>query len=896
MSRQAKRHEQSVTRQRRPEPILLGDPGSAEHLAEVSGLIQLAVATAGILGLVTTAIVMLAPSPSRPAGYHSLAVAVVSAVVVALAGLVRRRRKLFSPRVLTRALPVTVVAVALGALLVGPSFAPLVTMFFIWYGLSVTFLSRRAAVALMGWVSVVYGALLALQRGNNVPLFRWEALLGIMVFTAMATNRLVERAWTLARGERAARTEAERARSELETVSADKSRFLARMSHELRTPLNAIIGFSEVLARRSFGPLEPKQAEYVDDVVDSGRHLLALVDDLLDLAKVETGTVELELGQVELAGLLSGSLTLFQEQAGRAQVALHLDAPADLGNIHADARKVKQVVFNLLANALRFTPAGGRVVLGARRSADTVRIWVSDTGSGIAAEEQEAIFEEFHQGSPGREGQGGTGLGLPMARRLVELHGGRLGVESVLGAGSTFATELPVRARPAAEITPAPSGEQPVRLFLGEPDSPERRMENARLLVILGRVGLSIIALSVPIFRFHPPPPQVGFQEWIVLSMFAVAAGIVATVVLWPRWVGAPAVLPYVCAFGTVVISLGMYGFGPGLGDMGWGYVIAVAGVFVLFTARQLAAELVLIGVCYGLVVAHGYTLPLARWVVAMGFVTVTALMVRRFVARIEGLALAERTARGEAERASTELEVASRHKTEFLANMSHELRTPLNVIIGFSEVLESQAFGPLNEKQAEYVGDVLASGRHLLGLINDILDLAKADAGHMELQTAEIDLDATLASVMAGFGQGAAHRNVELRLETPEVGLIEADEAKLSQALGRLITNALKFTPDGGRVTLRATHDTDSVEISVTDTGPGIDPADHRRIFDAFTHGAGTPGADQGSGLGLALARRYAELHSGSLSVRSDLGVGSTFILRVPMRRVGARATVEVA
>jgi signal transduction histidine kinase len=885
-------------RQRRPEPVLLGDPGSAEHLAEVSGLIQLALATAGILGLVTTAIVMLAPSQSRPAGYRSLAVVIVSGVVAALAGVVHRRRKLFSLRVLTRALPVTVVAVALGALLVGPSFAPLVTMFFIWYGLSVTFLSRRGAMALMAWVAVVYGALLAFQRGNVVPWFRWQALLGIMLFTAVATNRLAERAWTLARGERTARTEAERARSALEIVSADKTRFLARMSHELRTPLNAIIGFSEVLAQRSFGPLNPKQAEYVDDVVDSGRHLLALVDDLLDLAKVETGTVELEVGQVALADLLSGSLTLFKEQAGRGQVALRLDAPADLGTIEADARKLKQVVFNLLANALRFTPAGGRVVLGARRTTDRVRIWVSDTGPGIAAEEQEAIFEEFHQGSPAGKGQGGTGLGLPMARRLVELHGGRLGVESVLGAGSTFAAELPVRTQPlgAAETDPAPAEKQPVRLFLGEPDSPERRMENARLLIILGRIGLSIIALSVPIFHFHPPPPQAGFREWVVLSMFAVAAGIIATVVLWPRWVGAPAVLPYVCAFGTVVISLGMYGFGPGLGDMGWIYVIAVAGVFVLFTARQLAAELVLIGICYGLVVAHGYTLPVARWVVAMGFVTVTALMVRRFVARIEGLAQAERAARGEAELAGAELEVASRHKTEFLANMSHELRTPLNVIIGFSEVLESQAFGPLNPKQAEYVEDVLASGRHLLALINDVLDLAKADAGRMELQAADVDLESTLASVMARFRQAAARRRIELHLETRELGHVEVDEAKLSQALGRLVDNALKFTPDGGRVTLRATRDTDSVEISVTDAGPGIDPADHGRIFDAFAHAGDAPGADQGSGLGLALARRYAELHGGNLSVHSDVGVGSTFILCLPVRRAGARAVVEVA
>jgi signal transduction histidine kinase len=887
-------------RQRRPEPILLGDPGSAVQQAEVSGLVLLAVATTGVLGLVVTALVMLAPPHLRPPGYHPLVVTVVAAAVIAVAGLGRRRPELFSPRLLTFVLPVTVVAVAVGAWLAGPAFAPLVTMFFIWYGSSVTFLSRRAAVALMAWVGVVFAALLVLQRGNVQPVFRWEITVGIMLFTAIATNRLVERAWTLARGERAARAEAERARAELEVVSADKSRFLARMSHELRTPLNAIIGFSEVLARRSFGPLEPKQAEYVGDVVDSGQHLLALVDDLLDLAKVETGTVELDIGQVDLATLLGASLALFEEQAGRLRVALHLEVDPGAGAIEADARKLKQVVFNLLANAVRFTPAGGRVTLGADRAGDRVRIWVSDTGPGIAPQEQEAIFEEFRQGTPAEEDPRGTGLGLPMARRLVELHGGRLGVKSEVGAGSTFTAELPVRQQPLGAVgdAPSPAREQPVRLYLGEPDSPERRAENAHLLVILGRVGISIMVLTLAIFQVHPPPAHAGYQQWTLVIVFVVALGIVVAVLAWPQWIGAPAVLPYVSAFGTVVISFGMYAFGPGLGDLGWSYVIAVVGVFLLFTPRQLVAELALIGICYGLVLARGgYTVPLARWVAVMGFVTVTALILRRFVARIEALALAERTARGEAERVGYDLAVASRHKTEFLANMSHELRTPLNVIIGFSEVLQSQAFGPLNEKQAEYVADVLGSGRHLLGLINDILDLAKAEAGRMELQSGEVDVEAMLAAAVLALQGNAGCRRIQISVEVG-AGLepVEADEAKLAQAIGHLLDNALKFTPDDGLVALRVERDDDHVDISVTDTGQGIDPADHERIFHAFAHGDDGPG--QGSGLGLALARRYAELHGGGIDVKSDVGAGATFTLRLPLHRgvVPVAAPAEVA
>jgi signal transduction histidine kinase len=247
--------------------------------------------------------------------------------------------------------------------------------------------------------------------------------------------------------------------------------------------------------------------------------------------------------------------------------------------------------------------------------------------------------------------------------------------------------------------------------------------------------------------------------------------------------------------------------------------------------------------------------------------VVVTGYVWGRFVGRVQAWAMAERAARDEAERVSAELRVASRHKTEFLANMSHELRTPLNAIIGFSEVLAGEAFGSLNAKQSEYVADVLASGRHLLGLINDILDLTKAEAGHMELHAADVD---------------------DLCLETGAgLGCIEVDEVKLTQALGHLVSNALKFTPDAGRVTLGVVRDGDYIDISVTDTGRGVDPVDHERIFHAFAHGE----ESQGTGLGLALARRYVELHGGNLTVESDLGRGAVFTLRLPRKRAETEA-----
>jgi signal transduction histidine kinase/CheY-like chemotaxis protein len=239
---------------------------------------------------------------------------------------------------------------------------------------------------------------------------------------------------------------------QLEAANRHKSEFLASMSHELRTPLNAIIGFSEVLLERLFGELNDKQEEYLRDILDSGRHLLSLINDILDLSKVEAGRMELERGRFSLPEALENGLTMVRERASRHGIALSLEVDPALDVIEADERKVKQVVFNLLSNAVKFTPDGGQVGITAQLDGDGVRITVWDTGIGIAPEDQGRIFEEFQQvGGLDRQGREGTGLGLALARRFVELHGGHLSVESTVGQGSRFTFTLPVRITPPVE-------------------------------------------------------------------------------------------------------------------------------------------------------------------------------------------------------------------------------------------------------------------------------------------------------------------------------------------------------------------------------------------------------------------------------------------------------------
>ncbi len=233
--------------------------------------------------------------------------------------------------------------------------------------------------------------------------------------------------------------------AELEEASRHKSEFLANMSHELRTPLNAIIGFSQVLRDEMVGSVNEKQAEYLEDIISSGNHLLSLINDILDLSKVEAGQVELDVHPFSLREALERGVVMVRERATEDGVRVAFTADPEVDVVDGDERRIKQVIFNLLSNAVKFTPAGGEVDVSATRADGEVRISVADTGPGIALEDRERIFEEFQQTETGGVQHEGTGLGLALSKRFVELHGGRIWLESEVGRGSTFTFALPMR-------------------------------------------------------------------------------------------------------------------------------------------------------------------------------------------------------------------------------------------------------------------------------------------------------------------------------------------------------------------------------------------------------------------------------------------------------------------
>ena len=233
---------------------------------------------------------------------------------------------------------------------------------------------------------------------------------------------------------------------ELKRVAQVKSEFLANMSHELRTPLNSINGFSEVLYDETFGPLNERQKKYVNNVLTSGKHLLLLINQILDMAKVESGKMKLNLSSLPMKVLLNDISTLVADMISKKQIEMSLEIAEDLPNIEADELMVKEIIYNLLSNAVKFTPEGGKIGMRAKKSDSEIDIVVWDTGVGIAPENMDKIFEGFFRvDTPYSRLTEGTGLGLPLSKKLVELHGGKFTVESGgLNKGTQVKFSLPV--------------------------------------------------------------------------------------------------------------------------------------------------------------------------------------------------------------------------------------------------------------------------------------------------------------------------------------------------------------------------------------------------------------------------------------------------------------------
>ncbi len=313
-----------------------------------------------------------------------------------------------------------------------------------------------------------------------IPLIHQDKLLGVVAGAAQVALLERERSWlTQVAGQIAIGLHAIRQLQELKDLSQQlnersrkieaqnrelahasrlKSEFLASMSHELRTPLNAIIGFSEVLKDGLLGDVQPRQAEYATHVYESGRHLLSLINDILDLSKIEAGKMELDVEPVDVPSLIANALTIMKERAIKGGVTVTQTIAPGIVSLDADGRKLRQIVYNLLSNAVKFTPSGGSVRVEVTRVGEQVELAITDSGIGISPEGQARLFRPFEQldGGISRRFEG-TGLGLVMVKNLVELHGGTIGLDSAVGKGSRFWVRLPATQAEAQAPRPAPA-------------------------------------------------------------------------------------------------------------------------------------------------------------------------------------------------------------------------------------------------------------------------------------------------------------------------------------------------------------------------------------------------------------------------------------------------------
>jgi cell cycle sensor histidine kinase DivJ len=265
----------------------------------------------------------------------------------------------------------------------------------------------------------------------------------VLTVRRMGGSRLVA-ALRDARAQRRREAELDEARLAAEQQNAGKSRFLANMSHELRTPLNAIMGFSDIMRQRLFGPMSDRYAEYADLIHESGAHLLELINDVLDMSKIEAERFELAREDFDARDAIAAVLRLMRGQADRAGISLKGELAAGSMEAEADRRAIKQIAFNLISNALKFTPRGGSVTVSARPDGDVLEISVTDTGVGISADDLARLGRPYEQAGGAEQKQAGAGLGLSLVRAFARLHGGEMTLESTLGEGTTVTVRMPV--------------------------------------------------------------------------------------------------------------------------------------------------------------------------------------------------------------------------------------------------------------------------------------------------------------------------------------------------------------------------------------------------------------------------------------------------------------------
>ncbi len=546
-----------------------------------------------------------------------------------------------------------------------------------------------------------------------------------------------------------------------------KTQFVANVSHELRTPLALILGPVERLVRDT---RDERTRRDLDTILRNARQLLKQVNDLLDVAKLEAGKTSLQYADTDLAGLVRLTAGQFESLAQERGIGLAIQAESAVQG-QVDPEKYQQVVLNLLSNAFKFTPQGGQIrcTMHQDEAAGRVVLEVADSGVGIPVEHRTTVFDRFRQLEGGAtRTRGGTGLGLAIVRDLIDLHRGTIAVGDAPEGGASFLVAIPQRAPVGTQVTaPMPDSaalrqavEQVAAEFripeVGTPTLPDEPDDRPLVLVIEDHVEMNRFICESLASRYRTISATNGKDG--LRQAIDLRPDLIMSDVMMPELSGA-----------DLVRELRLR---PDL---------ATTPVLLLTakTDEQLRVELLRAGANDFVMKPFSVDELLAR---ARNLITAKLATehTQRLNTELQSLA-------SELERANRETGEVSRLKSEFLANMSHELRTPLNAVIGFSEMLFDGKAGPVSEKQKEFLDDILLGARHLLQLINDVLDLSKVEAGKMDFRPEPVNLATVLDEVTGllrepggpeaarhrGQYRARSHRHCDRRV-APETGAVQ--------------------------------------------------------------------------------------------------------------------------
>ncbi len=677
----------------------------------------------------------------------------------------------------------------------------------------------------------------------------------------------------LGRSEFEGRQELGAAYQRLQELDHAKNDFMANISHEMRTPLTLMLGALESLASSDTEELDQQQLDYVEVIRRNGMSLLRLINDLLDLARLDAAKVRLRLEAFDLGGLVSGIVTQAGPMASWRSLTLDCEVPPEPVEVRFDELKIEKVILNLVANAIKFTPAGGRIHLSVEPDENEIRVRVSDTGIGIAEDQHERIFERFSQvdGTATRQ-RGGTGIGLALVKQLVELHAGTIGVESVPGKGSTFTVRLPAD----ANAIPAERIDRRVT----ESDTPlARREEDAGLgSWIRGIAGR----------------PEYRYGELYDVSNRRVADRVEAP----PRSARVLVVEDSPDLLRFIALQL----------SRDYKVLTATDGIEGWERAKEDIPDLVITDLMMPRKDGH-WLVDQLRNGAATRRIPIVMLTARgqtedRVKARQGGAdvflskpfsvgelkaAVAALLKRKDEQSVSLQRETAASLGV-LTAGMAHELLNPLgfigNSLFILSELIDDLATPP---PDAPSTADTVETGRRLIRsarvgveriqtLVSELRGLANAGASPGVQPT---DLNEAIRSTLLLVGaQSTAGLTVHVDLCSDAV--VPCRPGAIHQVLLNLVKNALLALPGGqGRLWLSTRRRAAHLEIEVADSGCGIAPEQVERVFDPFFT---TRDPGQGTGLGLSLSRQIVESHAGTLTLRSVVGEGTRVIVALPL------------